>query len=382
MKFNIMRVFYFFTFFGIAGLFLSLQTDGKKSHVAEVQFTSCDTVKIYGKLWFPVSDTHDKIVIAVAPCLVTKFKPEAVSGKLRFDLMLRDKLLEKGIFYFEFAGRKDSVLKYDRRYPVSTMFTKAQDLEAAIAYIQSREDLKKKKIVLVGQSEGGATSAIVASRNTHVYAVVLISAPGVPGREFMNYQSKCKDTLFMSTFGRHIEVFNILNSMSSLNEKKYEQSIGEFERYRQETEGPFLNYIDIYEDYDTIATKIMGYLQNKWEREDDKTKILHKDFSGYCKANHHYVYIQPEQIALLKWKPALYFPKIKCSVAAVYGTLDRNVEYSSGITNIRALLAKSGNDNFTTFVLKDHDHYLENKRNKPSIQDSSVDQVVDWIIRQ
>ena len=377
-----MRLFFFFTFFGIAGLFLSMQTDGKKHNITDVQFNSCDSVKIDGKLWSPESVTNDKIVIAVSPCLVTKFKPESDSKNLRFDLMLRDKLLEKGIFYFEFTGRKDSVLKFDRRYPVSTMFTKAQDLEAAIAYIQTNDDLKNMKIVLVGQSEGGATSAIVASRNTKIYAIVLISAPGVRGHEFMNYQSKCKDTLFMSTFGSHIEVFNILNTMSSLNKKKYEQSISEFERYRQETEGPFLNYIDNYEDYDTIAKKIMSYLQDKWEREDDITKILHKDFAGYCMANHHFVFIQPEQIALWKWRPSIYFPKIKCSVAAVYGTLDRNVEYSSSIKNIRELLAKGGNDNFTAFIIKDHDHILENKRSKPSIQGRSVDQVVDWIIRQ
>src|SRR5450759_5335363 len=106
-----------------------------------VKFSSCDTVVIDGKIMFPTGCVSDKLVIYVTPCLVTTFKPESDIKELRFDLMLRDKLLNKGIAYFEFVGRKDSILKYDRRYPLSTMFTKVQDLEEAIKYIRSRADL-------------------------------------------------------------------------------------------------------------------------------------------------------------------------------------------------------------------------------------------------
>lgn len=347
-----------------------------------VKFSSCDTVVIDGKIMFPTGCVSDKLVIYVTPCLVTTFKPESDIKELRFDLMLRDKLLNKGIAYFEFVGRKDSILKYDRRYPLSTMFTKVQDLEEAIKYIRSRADLKNKKIVLIGQSEGGATSAVVASKNSSIFAVVLLSAAGVSGSKFMSYQAACKDTLFMGTFGLHPEVFDVLNSMSSIKKKRYEQNIEGFKKFENETYGPLKDIVDKYDDYDTIASHVISYLENKWNMEDEKTKSIHKNFSEYCVAHHHFAYIQPEQIGLLKWKPELYFPKITCPVAVVYGTRDQSVEYSTSITNIRELLVRGGNNKFISFVLKDHNHFLENKRNKPSIQDSSVDQVVDWIVRQ
>ena len=126
-------------------LFISQFVDDFKGKIEEVQIASCDSTKIEGRIWFPEKRTSDKLVIAVTPCLVTTFKPMSYSEELRFDLMLRDKLLEKGITYFEFAGRKDSITKYGRRFPLSTMFTKAKDLEATLAYVRSRGDLANKK---------------------------------------------------------------------------------------------------------------------------------------------------------------------------------------------------------------------------------------------
>jgi len=354
----------------------------EKSKTILVQFISSDSIKIEGKLWLPIGKISDKLVIYVSPCLVTKFSPELDSKRLRYDLMLRDKLLKKGYVIFEFVGRKDSIMKYGRRYPTSTMNTKAQDLEAAIAYIRARADLKNKKIVLIGQSEGGATSAIAASRVSGVHAVVLLSTPGVPGREFLTYQSKCQDTLFMGTFGTDPKLFVWLNLLSSIKKKNYEQSIDGFNRFRKETYGPLEEIVDNYNNSDTIAVHIISYLERKWKKEDDVTRSIHKNFINYCEAHHQNVYIQPKQIALWKWKPELYFPGIKCPVLTVAGSRDQSVEYSSSIKNIRELLAKGGNNNFTSFILKDHDHILENRRTNPSIQDSSVVQVVDWIVRQ
>ena len=141
-----MNILRFLTFIFVAILSSSIQSNGKPSEFVLVQFISCDSIKIYGKLWIPSGKSGDKLVIAVAPCLVSEFKPNPDPKLLRFDLMLRDKLLETGTIYFEFAGRKDSILKHNRRVPLSTMFTKVQDLKAAIAYIRSRPDLQNKKI--------------------------------------------------------------------------------------------------------------------------------------------------------------------------------------------------------------------------------------------
>lgn len=111
---------------------------------------------------------------------------------------------------------------------------------------------------------------------------------------------------------------------------------------------------------------------------------MHKDFINYCNAHQYSSFVCPENLAKLKWLPELYFPNITCPVLAVHGTKDRNIEYSSGIKSMKELLAKGGNQNFTFFTLKDHDHGLEPPRNKPSyaIQDSCINNVVTWILKQ
>jgi hypothetical protein len=82
----------------------------------KLTFQSTNSIKIDGKLWFPDSNRQsDKIVIAVSPCLNTSFPPDS-SREERYDLYLRKRMIEEGMMYFEFTGRKDSVWKFDRKY--------------------------------------------------------------------------------------------------------------------------------------------------------------------------------------------------------------------------------------------------------------------------
>ncbi len=70
------------------------------------------------------------------------------------------------------------------------------------------------------------------------------------------------------------------------------------------------------------------------------------------------MYTMPNQIALYKWDPTLYFPKIRCPVMAVFGTLDEQIEYSGSLINIETLLKMGGNTNFTSHVLEGYNHVL------------------------
>ena len=63
------------------------------------------------------------------------------------------------------------------------------------------------------------------------------------------------------------------------------------------------------------------------------------------------MYTMPQQIALYKWNPSEYLPKIECPVMAVFGTKDEQIEYSGSLKNMKVLLETSGNTNFTAQVL-------------------------------
>lgn len=341
----------------------------------DISFFSTDSTLIIGKIHFPQDIDKGILVISVKPCLVSTLQPES-SKEQRFDISLRQDLLKKGITYLEFAGRTDSLWIYDRKYPKSTLFTKSEDLINAIKYVKARKDTRDKKIILLGQSEGGVTSSIVASK-LNVDGVILISTPGVKGKEFMKYQRLCQDSLFMETFGTDPKVFEIVTSHYSSKEQNYERSYGGFHQFREETFGPMENIIYQHDTNDSISFHIMRYLKSKWDEQDLSIKDYHGNFKKYCHVHKCFAYIQPEQIALYKWNPELYFPKVKCPVLAVYGTLDKNVEYSSSINNIKAMLSRGGNSQLTTIILKGYSHALIN--NKRQIDEESINNITTWV---
>jgi pimeloyl-ACP methyl ester carboxylesterase len=318
-------------------------------------------------------------VIDVFPSLEKRLLPKVASNKdLCFETCLRDKLLKKRIGFFEFSGRLDSVFIDNQYYPASTMHTKAQDLDAAISYIYSNIGLKM-KIILLGASEGGMSCVIAASKRADIYANILLAVPGVTGEQFIDYQQSCADTIALGTFGSSPEGFKMLIGNPC---NTYEHSIRGFKRYRKEAFEPLEEIISRHESYKTIAIEIKKLLMRKWKFECSSLKTQTGNFDSYCQSHMYNTYITPQQIALRKWKPELYFPKIKCPILSVNGTHDKKVEHSSTINSIRKLLTENGNNKFSTLILEGYDHSLRNDRITPSIDMESVDKVVEWILKQ
>lgn len=86
-----------------------------------------------------------------------------------------------------------AVLRYDDRgiakstgdFSKATSADFANDAEAIVTYLQSREDMKDVKIGLMGHSEGGMVAPMVAARNKAVDFVVLLAGPGIATSELL-----------------------------------------------------------------------------------------------------------------------------------------------------------------------------------------------------
>ena len=97
-------------------------------------------------------------------------------------LVLADYLTRSGI----------AVLRYDDRgfaqstgnHGSATSADFANDVRAAISYLKTRKEIDKRRIGLVGHSEGGLIAPIVAT-DTEVAFVVLLAAPGVSGSQIL-----------------------------------------------------------------------------------------------------------------------------------------------------------------------------------------------------
>ncbi len=83
------------------------------------------------------------------------------------------------------------VLRYDKRgvgqsggRPESaTLADFADDLRAAVRFMSERRDVDRRRVAVVGYSEGGAVGLIAATRENRITALVLIAATGITGAE-------------------------------------------------------------------------------------------------------------------------------------------------------------------------------------------------------
>jgi len=88
------------------------------------------------------------------------------------------------------------VLRYDDRgvgksggdFQTSTLSDFVSDAKSALAFLKSREDIAKEKIVLIGHSEGGIIASIIASEDPSIRLIVLLGTPAKSLKEVIKEQ--------------------------------------------------------------------------------------------------------------------------------------------------------------------------------------------------
>ena len=83
------------------------------------------------------------------------------------------------------------VLRYDKRgvgqsggrAEAATLADFAEDLRAAVRFLGNRKDVDRRRLAVVGHSEGGAVGLLAADRENRIAALVLIAAPGMTGAD-------------------------------------------------------------------------------------------------------------------------------------------------------------------------------------------------------
>lgn len=96
------------------------------------------------------------------------------------------------------AGHGFVVLRYDKRgvgqsggrTETATLQDYADDLVAAVKWLEKRKDVDKRRLAVAGHSEGAAVAMLAAAREGRIKSVVLISAPGTTGAELILEQQQ------------------------------------------------------------------------------------------------------------------------------------------------------------------------------------------------
>jgi fermentation-respiration switch protein FrsA (DUF1100 family) len=322
-------------------------------YTEEVTFENkTDKVILTGTLSLPKKEGYFPAVI-----LITGSGPENRDEELfghKPFLVLADYLTKKGIAVLRFDDR--GVAKSTGDFKAATTMDFARDVQAGVAYLQTRKEIDKNKIGLIGHSEGGVIAPIVAGNSKEVDFIVLLAGTGIRGDKLM-----------------------------LLQKEKIERQMGVSEIEIQKGQGIFKGAYDIIvSSLDTdvnLRIKINSYFKLQFE-----DKMNEEQISGLTSqiTNSWMTYF-------LKFDPSTALEKVKCPVLAINGDKDLQVPADVNITAIKKALAKGGNKKVATKVLPNLNHlFQECKTGSPDEYETieqtfsplALEEISKWILVQ
>jgi len=317
-------------------------------------------ISLSGTLTLPKKDGNFPVVI-----LITGSGPqnrdEELLGHKPF-LVISDYLTKNGIAVLRYDDRGVGQSKGDFKTATSADF--ATDVESAITFLKTRKEINKKKIGLVGHSEGGLIAPMVASKSKDVSFIVLLAGTGIQGDKLLLLQQE------------------LIAKANGVSETDIKKSI--------ETNSKLFEMVVKSNDNMKLKTYLTNSI-NETLKNDTSAEIP----NGMTKDE--FVSMQVNQISspwmqyFMKFNPATTLEKVKCPVLAVNGEKDLQVPPKENLTAIKNALTKGGNKNVTTKEFLNLNHlFQECKTGAPgeystieqTFSPTALEEIANWIKQQ
>ena len=295
-------------------------------------------IKLAGTLTLPKDKKANKIVILISGSGPQNRNEEVATFNHRPFLVWSDWLTRQGIGVLRYDDR--GVGKSTGNFDDATSVDFADDTEAAVKYILSRNDLKDLSIGLMGHSEGGIIASMVAVRNKKVNFIILLAGPGLP-----------IDQLLIEQIEDNGKLENVPDDILNLN---------------IETTKKMLNFLKEHKDINYI-----GWEFGKEDIEAGLQEILKTELDKYPKealegASVEDIIKREVKMHSGKWfrffatyDPADALEKVTCHVLAINGSLDCQVRCDSNLDAIKKAVEKADNKHFETFTMEGLNHILQ-----------------------
>ncbi len=147
--------------------------------VSDVTIASSDGVQLAGTLTRPQGPGPFAAVVLL-PGSGPHDRNETIFGHRPF-WVLADALTRRGIAVLRFDAR--GVAKSTGSYGKSTTYDFVNDARATVEFLRARADIDKRRVGLLGHSEGTIVAALAAAQSPDVAFLVLLGAPGLTGEE-------------------------------------------------------------------------------------------------------------------------------------------------------------------------------------------------------
>lgn len=317
-------------------------------------------ISLAGTLTLPNKDGVFPVVILISGS-GPQNRDEELLGHKPF-LVLSDYLTKNGIAVLRYDDRGTALSKGDFKTATSADF--ATDVESAITYLKTRKEINKKKIGLIGHSEGGLIAPMVASKSKDVAFIVLLAGTGIQGDRILLLQQKLigkasgvSDEDLQKSELENRKVFDIVNKSTNLEK---------------------LN-IDLTDFIKQTLKDNPNAEKPEGMNDDDFVKLQVKQIAT------------PWMQYFIKYNPAPALEKVKCPVLAINGEKDLQVPPKENLEAIKKALTKGGNKKVTIKEFPNLNHlFQECKTGSPdeyatieqTFSPTSLTEILKWLQTQ
>jgi len=272
-------------------------------------------------------------------------------------LIIADFLTRNGVAVLRFDDRGTASSQGNFRTATSNDF--ATDVKAAVDYLLTREEINKKKVGLIGHSEGGIIAPMVANSSKNVAFIVLLAGTGIPGDQLLMLQQE------------------LIGKASGINESELQKT--------KEINSAVFDLVKKSDSTDQLKADLTNFLKKKMKDNQDKPKGMSEE--DFLNAQVNQV-MNPWMLNFIKYDPATALEKVKCPVLALNGEKDLQVPPKQNLGAIKDALAKGGNRKVTTVELPGLNHlFQECKTGSPSeyatieqtFSPVALDEILKWI---
>lgn len=306
-----------------------------------------------GTLTYPKSGNNLPAVVLISGSGAQN-RDEELFGHKPF-LVLSDYLTRHGIAVLRYDDRGTAESEGD--FSSGTTKDFATDALAAFNYLKSRKEINPHKIGLVGHSEGGIISYMLASQNPDIAYIVSLAASAIRGDSVLLHQNEI--VLRSSGMGE-----------TMIEEKKQELS---------KMFNLIINVSDKTEKEQKLREIMLESIPEDQQNDEDVRKIIDAQVNQLLSNWMRY---------FMSYDPAIDIVKVKCPVFALNGQKDMQVDADTNLGRIGALL--KSNDNLTLKKYPDLNHlfqhcqtglFSEYSQIEKTISPEVMEDIVNWILK-
>lgn len=282
----------------------------------------------------------------------------------KFYAVLADALTNKGYIVLRVDDRGTG--KTTGSFGESTTLDFANDAQVGLDYLLTRPEVNKKKLGIIGHSEGGIVAPMIAAERKDIDFIVLLAAPGVPIEELMLKQNKSillQQGMNEQNLDAYLNLYKALlrDVLTTATVKDALQAgVNSMQQWINTT--------------DPAIISSMGY--NNTEAQEKIVNNLIKSFAT------------PWGKYFFGFNPIPYLQKLQCKVLAINGDADIQVDADMNLNSIKTTLAKSKAKQVTVKKIPGLNHLFQTCKTctvdeygklEETFSPVALKEIIDWL---